>query len=99
MALKSLLAPLRTIIPVGGQREHSKVLKGMRTWAVRMTARAEVDVSVGAATALRNRGSVWALFDEVGIEQNGDENVLLDGRMLRFMSEFFAPSALSAVRG
>lgn len=98
MANKTQLSPLNTITPVGGARVRARLLNGMRTWAVKLTARAQVDVAAAPAGALRNRGSVWALFDEVGIEENGEERVRLDGRMLRYISEYFAPSALTAVR-
>jgi hypothetical protein len=98
MANKTQLAPLNTIVPVGGTRIRSRLLNGMRTWVVKLTVRATVDVAVAPAGALRNRGSAFALFDEIGIEENGEERVRLDGRMLRFMSEFFAPSALTSVR-
>lgn len=98
MANKYQLAPLNTIVPVGGVRQRSRMLNGMRTWWVYLTARATVDVSVAPATALRNRGSVWALFDEVGIEENGEDRVRLDGRMARFISEVYSPSALTSVR-
>lgn len=98
MANKTLANPRPTITPIAGQRVLSRLVNGVQSIGVMLTARAEVDVSVAPATALRNRGSVWALFDEVGIDENGRDTHVYDGRMLRFLSEMHAPSALTATR-
>lgn len=88
-----------TLTPsTNGQRQHSKLINGVRSWGVYLHARARVAISVASVTAIRNRGSVWALFDEVGIDENGRDRHIYDGRLLRFLSEMHAPSALSATR-
>lgn len=98
MANKTLINPRPAITPVIGQRVASRLVNGVQSIGVLLTARATVQVAVAPATALRNRGSVWALFDQVGIDENGRDTHLYDGRLLRFLSEMHAPSALAAVR-
>jgi hypothetical protein len=98
MANKTQWAPANTIIPVGGERAYSRLKNGAKSYAALLTARADVNVAVAPAGALRNRGSVWALFDEVGIEEDGRDRHRYDGRMLRYISEMFAPSPLTAIR-
>lgn len=98
MANKTLINPRQTITPVIGQRVTSRLVNGVQSIGVLLTARATVTVSVAAATALLNRGSVWALFDRIGVDENGRDTHIYDGRMLRFLSEMHAPSALAATR-
>lgn len=59
---------------------------------------ATVQISVGAATAIRNAGSAAALFDVIGVEENGADRIILDPRVARFLAEALAPSALSVKR-
>ena len=75
-----------------------RLQNGKRTRAVRVRARATVTVTVTPATAVRNRGSVWALFSQIGLSEGGVDIVNLDGRILRFLSDMESPSALTAVR-
>lgn len=95
--LRDQLAGLNTIVPTQGVRTFTNMINGVRSFAVRIRARAQVVVA-GGITSVRNRGSAFALFDEVGVSENGVDKVNLDGRMLRFLSEMHAPSALSASR-
>lgn len=81
-----------------GQRQYSRLINGVRSYGVFLHARARVQIAVAAVTNIRNRGSVWALFNEVGIDENGTDRHLYDGRVLRFLSEMHAPSALTATR-
>lgn len=99
MAVKVTVAPMPTILPVaGGDTAFVDVPKqGVQTHAFRLTAQAQVDVTV-AATRRRNKGSVWALFDQVVLSDNGKARVELDGRILRKYAEMHAPSALAASR-
>lgn len=85
-------------VSTNGQRQYSRLINGVRSYGVYLHARARVQIAVAVVTNIRNRGSVWALFDEVGIEENGRDRHLYDGRMVRFLTEMHAPSALSASR-
>lgn len=98
MANKHQISRRDNIVPAAGQRVFSRLINGVRTYAVHVHARARIAISVANATAVRNRGSVWALFDSVGLEENGRDRHEYDGRILRFASEMHAPSALSATR-
>lgn len=84
---------------VAGQRQLSQQVNGRQTYAWLLTARARLRILNNAATLLRNRASVWALFTEVGIDENGTDTIIMDGRVLRYLTEVHAPSALSFVRG
>lgn len=86
------------IAPVAGERQFSKLVNGVQGHYVDVVARATVTVTVANATAVLNRGSVWSLFDEIGIEENGTDRMIMHGRVLRFLSEMAAPSSLSATR-
>lgn len=97
MANKQLRTPLSTITPTAGQRVRTRMINGTRSWAMMIHATAQVDITVAGA-GLRNRGSVFAIFDEIGIEENGRDRHLYDGKLLRFLSEMHAPSVLSATR-
>jgi hypothetical protein len=81
-----------------GERTTLKLVNGARNKFITVIARATVTVTVGAATSLRNRGSVFALFDELGIDENGTDRHIYRGPVLRALSEAAAPSALSAIR-
>lgn len=98
MAQKTRRSKATTIVPIAGQRVTSDLKNGFKNYWIRLVARATVQVAVAPATALRNRGSVFAMFDEIGIDENGTDRHLYDGRMLRFISEVHAPSALDSVR-
>ncbi len=86
------------IVPVAGERTYSRLINGVQSHHVTLVARATVQISVAAATATLNRGSVWSLFDEVGIDENGSDAYLMHGRVLRFLSEMSAPSPLDYKR-
>jgi hypothetical protein len=51
-----------------------------------------------AATRVINKGSIFGCWDEIGLDENGRDRHLYDGRILRFISEMHAPSALSSTR-
>lgn len=84
---------------VAGQRQFSQLVNGRQNYAFLLTARARLRILNNAATLLRNRASVWALFNEVGIDENGTDTMIMDGRVLRYLTEVHAPSALTFVRG
>lgn len=96
--LRTTLQHRGVIAPVAGERTFLRLANGVRTHFITLVARARVTVTVAGATAVRNRGSVWSLFDEIGIDENGRDVQIYRGPVLRFMSEMSAPSALTAVR-
>lgn len=99
MASKLTKSPASTILPVtGGDTALVDLPKqGVQNYHLLLTAQAVVDITV-AATRRRNRGSVWALFDQIVVEENGKRRFEIDGRILRFLSEMHAPSGLAATR-
>ncbi len=88
---------LAQIAPVAGQRRTTRVNNKMQTHAIGCLPTAQVDVTV-AGTDVLNRGSVWGIFDEVGLLDAGDEVINVDGPTARFLSEMHAPSALDRRR-
>ncbi len=97
MGYAEKIQPLKNIVPVAGQRVDAKLQNSVRTHAVLLTAQALVDVTTDAL-ALLNRGSVWALFDEVGLYIDGEDRVLMDPRAARAWNEVNAISSLPRTR-
>jgi hypothetical protein len=90
--------PRPAVVPVEGQRVTSRLINNVTSHFVTLVARATFTIAGGAATAIRNRGSVWSIFDKVGIDADGEDIQVLPGNVLRFLSEMAAPSALTANR-
>lgn len=91
-------SPRGVIIPNGSERTPIRLVNGARTSFVDVVGRATVTISVAAATAILNRGSVFAFADEIVLDENGTDRCIATGKVLRFASEMSAPSALSAKR-
>lgn len=101
MAFTTKIQQLQTIVPSIlpiGQRNYSNMISGVRTHQLRFRIRATATLAGGPATAIRNAGSLWALIDNVGIEENGEDRVNIDGRFLRQLSQMVAARPLSATR-
>lgn len=98
MAHKTQKGPIKAIALQAGQRVFSPIVNAVQTHTILFTASALVVIGVGGGTAVRNKGSVFALFDELGLSENGTDKAVLDGRLARFIAELYAPSALSATR-
>src|SRR5262245_35019769 len=94
---KQNLNPRLAIVGTAGQRVFSRLVNGMQNYYVTVRNSGTINITV-AATRVINKGSVFGCWDEIGIDENGRDRVLLDGRLLRFMSEMHAPSALSSTR-
>jgi hypothetical protein len=104
MAFKEVWSPTDQIVPTsvaGGRarRFFSQMVSGVQSYGVLVVARARLRILNNVATLLRNRGSIWAAFTEVGVEENGVDTQRYDPRILRFTSEMFAGSAIRATRG
>lgn len=90
--------PRSNIIAIAGERAFSRLISAVSSNFVTLVFAGSLVISVAAATNIRNRGSILAAFDEIGIDENGTDRHIYDGRVLRFLSETAAPSALSAQR-
>lgn len=86
------------IVPVAGERVTSRLIQRVQSQYVTLVFRGTLTIAGGAADAIRNRGSILAAFDEIGFNADGEDKQIYDGRVLRFVSEMAAPSALSAKR-
>lgn len=95
--LKTQKFGLRDIVPQNGVRSGARMNNKMWSRYVQLTAQEQVDITV-AGSALRNRGSVWASFDEVSVNDGGKDIFLADGPSLRYLSEMHAPSKLTPRR-
>lgn len=94
---KQNLNPRPLIAGVAGQRVGTRLINGVQSHFAQLRSSGTINITV-AATRVINKGSIWGTWDEVGINENGRDRVLVDGRTLRFLSEMHAPSALAATR-
>lgn len=79
-------------------RLYSKLATKMQCHFVTLNFTGTLTIAGGAATALRNRGSIMAIAAEVGIDENGVDRHLYKGPVLRFISEMQSLSPLTAKR-
>lgn len=89
------MAPLVQAQFVPGQDNTSRLLNGVRTGYIAMEITATVTIAVATATALRNDGSLAALFSRVVFYENGNPIVQRDARSMSRMTELlgFCPSS------
>lgn len=92
-ALVTLVPPAGT----DGARTRVDAENNKRTERFMLRVTGQVDITV-AGTGLRNRGSILAAMSEMGFTDAGADKVVLDPRLARFIAEYFAPSALPALR-
>jgi hypothetical protein len=85
------------IAGVAGQRVSSRLINGVQTHFVQARSSGTINITVGA-TRVINKGSIWGCWDEFGLNENGRDRVLLDGRVSRYLGEMHSPSALSSTR-
>lgn len=90
--------PRNAIVPIAGDRAYARLVNAVSSNFVLLVFAGTLTIATAAADAIRNRGSIMAAFSEVGIDENGTDRHVYDGRVLRFLSEMAAPSALSATR-
>lgn len=83
--LRQAIAPLANITAITGQKAVTDMRNGMRTLGVMVRLTATVTVGVAAVTAIRNRGSILAFVDSIGITENGVDKVLYNGRLAGFI--------------
>lgn len=81
-----------TGVPVAGRRTHIELDSSRDSRYLVITATARVAISVANATAVRNRGSVFALFPSLRLSEAGSDTALGDPRAFAFASEFLRGS-------
>lgn len=97
MTWRSQTTPVGVILPVAGQRKPLQLINGKLGKYLTITISAQVDVSVAAATSIRNRGLASALIDEFLLIENGENRHELTGKAMRVIGQANAPSGLSTV--
>lgn len=100
MAARDKIRLLQTITPAASAdnvRASTVADNNKRTERFQMRVTANVTPLAVLGTN-RNRGSVLALLQEVGFSDGGQDKVVMDGRLARFVAEALAPSALPATR-
>ncbi len=80
-----------------GQRQANNLLAPGQHHYLTVTVEGDLNLTV-AGTVVRNRGSILAAFDRIGIVENGQDRNVLDPRIARFYSETRADSSLTALR-
>jgi hypothetical protein len=83
--LRQALAPLANITAVTGQKAVTDMRNGMRTLGLLIRITCTVTIGGAGITAVRNRGSLLALIDSIGVTENGVDKVLMNGRLAGFV--------------
>lgn len=94
---RSQRSPRPSIAPVAGNRVSSRLVNGVQSAGVILTFRGTLTKTNGDGTTIRNKGSLLAAFDRVGLF-DGEDQWNIDPRILRYYCELLAPSQLSATR-
>jgi hypothetical protein len=81
----------------GGQRKFTKLINNKQNTWLDLVVSETINITVGA-TRVINRGSAWASFDEVGVQENGNDRIVMKGNILRAFSEFMAAQNLASTR-
>lgn len=83
--------------PDGGQRQYNPLHTTAQSHRLHVRVEGDLNVTV-AGTAVLNRGSILAAFTEMGLDENGTDQMKLDARALRQMAEYGVESGLSKTR-
>lgn len=92
-----LLAPITPAAGTDGVRATTEAENNKRTERYQLRVSAAVQLTA-AGTAIRNRGSVLAFLGDIGYIDGGQDRIACDARLMRFIADRFAPSALPATR-
>src|SRR5258708_7709024 len=84
-------------VPLNLVRQEARLNNKAYTHYVQVSLQEQIDVTV-AGTGVRNRGSAFASLLELGVNDNGDDRVLIDGPTGRFITEMFSISPIAARR-
>jgi hypothetical protein len=90
-------AQLQAAAVVAGDRAYAKLQKGRSNRYLLVTAQATLTISV-AVTAILGLGSVWQLFDLIGMDEGGGGSWQSDPRFFIQISEMLAMSKRTATR-
>lgn len=90
--------PRSTIVPVAGDRAFSRLINAVQSHYVELVVTGILTIAGGAATAIRNRGSILAAFDEIGIDENGTDRHIMTGRVARVLSEMASARTIAPTR-
>lgn len=100
--LRAQYTPRKTLVidptVVGQSRQYSDLLNGTQTRWIDFVLSATITIGTAAAAAILNRGSLLAAVNSMGVEENGTDRIVIDGRVARFYAEVSSPSALTAQR-
>lgn len=91
---------LGAIVPgnnINNQRVPTVAENNKRTERYDLRVTGQVDITV-AGTGIINRGSILAALGDIGFSDGGADKVVCDARLMRFIAECMAPSALPATR-
>ena len=76
------------------QPAKAKLINGVRTYRIAFRIRATLTLGAGPATAILNRGSVLAIFDRAGMDENGRRFWNGDARSMGILAQMQAPRAI-----
>lgn len=94
----TIQAPLAALTVFAANVRAATLLRNaMRTLKLRVTVTGTVNVTA-AGTGIRNRGSLLAAFDRIGLSENGKDRWNLDPRALRMLSECYSAGQGSPTR-
>lgn len=96
--LSNSISQRPNIVPIVNDRARSDLLNGKRNKCIQLTFGVDVVTTTLLTGAIRNRGSVLALFPEIGVAEGGNDKALADARLFGIVSEAFRPSAGTATR-
>lgn len=91
---------LQSLIPAANAdnvRATTTAENNKRTERYDLRVTGQVDIT-GAGTGLANRGSILAALTDIGFSDGGADKIVCDARLMRFIAECLAPSALPATR-
>lgn len=89
-------AQLQTNAVVAGDRAYAKLLKGKSNRYLLVTAQATLTVTA-AVSAILGLGSVWQIFDEIGIDEGG-KDFKVDPRFFIAITEALSQSTRTKTR-
>jgi len=84
--------------PDAGQRQYNPLHTTCQS--LRLDCTVECDfITTAPLTSILNRGSMLAIFDGIGMDENGTDRIApIDGRLLREIAEYGVESGLSTTR-
>lgn len=80
-----------------GVRQKTQAENNKRTERFNLRVTGQIDITA-AGTGIVNKGSILACVQQLGFTDGGQDKVLLDGRLARFIAECMSESALPSTR-